>query len=198
MAAKYHKEIAEVYENEAMDKAKALEHYERAAELYEGEPNSSSSVKPCLLKVAAFSAETGDYPRARELFERVASIALETKLGGYGAKEFFLKAGLCALADGDVIATKKALEKYRDMSPAFERDRECKFLDDVATAVENYDVGAFTDVVADYDALTRLDPFLTQLLLKVKKSISHDEVGQSSSAGTDGGEEEADEGDMLT
>lgn len=42
MAAKYHKDIAEICENDLSDNKQAAAHYERAAELYEGEPNSSS------------------------------------------------------------------------------------------------------------------------------------------------------------
>jgi alpha-soluble NSF attachment protein len=42
MAAKYHKDVAEIYENDLSDKKQAAAHYERAAELYEGESNSSS------------------------------------------------------------------------------------------------------------------------------------------------------------
>ncbi len=139
MAAKYHKDIAEICENDLSDNKQAAAHYERAAELYEGEPNSSSydtlawafacipfiphpavpglwkrlrcatisfpqltitafricrSVKPCLVKVAHFAAEGGDYPRGKELFEKLAAICLESRLGSYGTPSA-LGAALC-------------------------------------------------------------------------------------------------------
>ncbi len=37
MAAKYHKDIAELCETEILDQKKAEEHYQRAMELFEGE-----------------------------------------------------------------------------------------------------------------------------------------------------------------
>lgn len=46
MAAKYHKDIAEIYETELLDNSKAATHYERAADIYETEPNSTSCGLP--------------------------------------------------------------------------------------------------------------------------------------------------------
>lgn len=42
------------------------------------------SVKPCLVKVAHFAAEDGNYARGKELFEKLAAICLESRLGSYG------------------------------------------------------------------------------------------------------------------
>jgi len=51
-AAKHHKELAEIYENELGDRKRASIHYNRAIELYEGEPNSSSYCPPaCVLSL---------------------------------------------------------------------------------------------------------------------------------------------------
>jgi alpha-soluble NSF attachment protein len=197
MAAKYHKDIAEICENDLSDNKQAAAHYERAAELYEGEPNSSSSVKPCLVKVAHFAAEGGDYVRGKELFEKLAAICLESRLGSYGAKEYLLKAGLCTLAEGDVIAAKKALEKYMDMHPAFEREREFTLFSDVTTAVDNYDLELFMKTVTDYDSLTKIEPFVTTLLLKIKKMIVP-EGDQDITAGEGAeNEEEGEEGESM-
>jgi alpha-soluble NSF attachment protein len=197
MAAKYHKDIAEICENDLSDNKQAAAHYERAAELYEGEPNSSSSVKPCLVKVAHFAAEDGDYARGKELFEKLAAICLESRLGSYGAKEYLLKAGLCTLAEGDVIAAKKALEKYMDMHPAFEREREFTLFSDVTTAVDNYDLELFMKTVTDYDSLTKIEPFVTTLLLKIKKMIVP-EGDQDITAGEGAeNEEEGEEGESM-
>jgi len=59
--------------------------------------------------------------------------------------------------------------------------------------VENYDVELFMKTVTDYDSTTKLDPFLTQLLLKTKKMINPE-----SQSGSGEGKEGEEEGDMLT
>jgi hypothetical protein len=43
---------------------------------------------------------------------------------------------------------------------------------DVTTAAENYDLDLFMKTVTDYDSLTKIDPFVTSLLLKAKKMVS--------------------------
>jgi hypothetical protein len=123
-----------------------------------------------------------------------------------------------------VIAAKKALEKYMDMHPAFEREREftlfsvpspfspqpapfrapaslihcrCVVSQDVTTAVDNYDLELFMKTVTDYDSLTKIEPFVTTLLLKIKKMIVP-EGDQDITAGEGAeNEEEGEEGESM-
>jgi alpha-soluble NSF attachment protein len=64
-----------------------------------------------------------------------------------------------------------AIEKYMDLDITFDGSRECKLLQDCATAMDGGDQQAFTNAIAEYDSLTRLDPWKTSLLLTAKKLI---------------------------
>jgi alpha-soluble NSF attachment protein len=44
----------------------------------------------------------------------------------------------------------------------------------LGNALEEEDVEAFTEAVAEYDSVSRLEQWYTTLLLRVKKSISSD------------------------
>jgi alpha-soluble NSF attachment protein len=53
-----------------------------------------------MLKVATFAAQLGQYDKAIEKFELVASASLDNQLMKWSLKEYFLKAGLCHIASG--------------------------------------------------------------------------------------------------
>jgi len=42
---------------------------------------------------------------------------------------------------------------------------------DLTDAVEEGDVDAFTNVIAEYDNLSRLDPWKTSMLVRVKRKL---------------------------
>jgi len=172
MAAKHQKEIAELYEAE-MKYEQAMEEYQKAGDLFEGE-NSTSSANACLLKVAQFAAQLENYDKACEIFEKVAKASVDNNLLKWSVKEYLLKAGLCYLAK-DIVAAHKALEKFQDLDYSFSSQRECKFLQDLVNACDNMDAEAFTQVVAEFDAISKLDPWKTTILLRIKKKLKSEE-----------------------
>jgi alpha-soluble NSF attachment protein len=113
----------------------------------------------------------GDYYKAIELFEKVASTAVSNNLMKWSVKDYFLKAGLCHLAVGDQVATNRAFEKYRDMDPTFPSQREHQLLVDLYEAVEAGDQEMFADKLFQYDQMSKLDKWKTVILLKIKNSI---------------------------
>jgi len=176
MAGKHQKEIAEMYEAEH-DLENAMHNFQLAADTFAGESNDSANARSCLLKVATYAAELEDYAKAVEIFEKVASSSLEG-LSKWSVKDYFLKAGLCRLATRDLVAMRQALEKYKDMHMSFHRDRECKFLEDLTTACENFDAEAFTNIVVDYDNISPLDNWKTGILAKIKRGLQNEEEGK--------------------
>jgi len=173
IAAKQQKEIAELYESE-LDFENAITSYTTAAEFYEGE-GQQSAANQCYLKVAQFSSQLEKYDKAVELFEKVAKSSLESNLLKWSVKDYFLKAGLCHLAAGDSVAAKRSLESYQDMDCTFNGQRECKFLEEIITAVEARDVEAFTQYVVLYDQISKLDQWKTSMLLRIKNGIKQEE-----------------------
>jgi alpha-soluble NSF attachment protein len=173
MAAKHQKEVAELYEAE-MDLESAMSHYQIAADYFEGE-NSTSSANQCLLKVAHFAAQLEKYDKAIELFEQVANSSLDSNLLKWSVKEYFLKAGLCHLATGDFVGSGRAIERYKELDLSFVQQRECRFLDDIQHACEEHDVEKFTNVVAEYDSISKLDAWKTTILLRIKNLIKSED-----------------------
>ncbi|XP_041468983.1 alpha-soluble NSF attachment protein-like [Lytechinus variegatus] len=172
MAAKHYISIAEIYENELIELDKAIENYEKAADLYRGE-DSTSSANKCLLKVAMYSAQQMNYAKACQIYEDVASSAVENSLLKYSAKDHYFKAALCHLCI-DLQNAQIALQKYPETFSAFADSREYKLLQKLVAAIEDQNEDAYTEAVKEFDSITRLDQWLTTILLRIKKSISSD------------------------
>ncbi|GAA5889004.1 hypothetical protein JCM8208_007741 [Rhodotorula glutinis] len=172
-AADRHKEIAAILQQEGGDLAGSLEAYEAAGDIYMNE-DAAASANACYKEAAELAGTLGQYPRAVSLFERVASQSLGSALTRYGVKEHYLKAGLCWLATGDVVSTKRAVDSYAAADPSFATTREAKFLEAVADAYDAGDAEEYTAHVAEYDRLTKLDAWKTALLLTIKRSIAEE------------------------
>ena len=175
-AARNQKEAGEVLEGEG-DTEGAVECLKTAAEYFESE-NSSSQANTCLLKVAGIQANSGKYDDAIEIYERVARASLDNNLLKYSVRNYLFNAFLCQIAKQDTVGAGRALERYKELDPTFASQRECRLCDAVLEACENVDVDAFTQAVADFDALTPLDALRTHLLLQAKKMIEN--AGDSS------------------
>ncbi|CAK9167927.1 unnamed protein product [Ilex paraguariensis] len=159
MAARYSKNIGELYEQE-QNFEMAIVYFERSADLFQSEEVTTSS-NQCKQKVALFSAQMGKYPKAIEIYEEIARHSLNNNLLKYGVRGHLLNAGLCQLCKGDVVAIHNALERYQDLDPTFSRTREYKLLADLAAAVDEEDVATFTAVVKEFDSMTPLPQVLS-------------------------------------
>jgi len=173
-AAKHHISIGDLYESENMNIEKAIVNYEKAAEYYDGE-DSRSSANKCYLKVALHSAQLEQYSRAIELFDKVAMNSIESPLLKYSAKEHMFKAILCHFCLGGSINARQAMEKYQDISPAFEDSREFKLVNKLLEAFDANSADQFAEAITEYDRITRIDEWLTTILLRIKKSISSEQ-----------------------
>lgn len=174
MAARYSKEIGELYEQD-QNIDQAITYFERAADLFQTEEVNTSSSQ-CRQKVAEFSAQLGKYQKAIQIYEEVARYSLNNNLLKYGARGHLLNAGICQLCKGDIVAINNALDKYQDLDPTFSRTRECKLLADLAVAFDEEDAVKFTVAVKEFDSITKLDAWRTTLLLRVKENIKAKEL----------------------
>ena len=111
------------------------------------------------------------------MFEGVASRSVGNNLLRYSVPGYLLNAGLCLLAAGDGDAMREGLERYQDLDASFSDKRECKFLGDLAEAFEEGDEDRFTEVIAEFDSMTRLDAWKTKLLLAAKKQLQAAQAG---------------------
>ena len=183
-AAKLCKECAEIYENEEVngDGGKspiviAIEMYEQASELF-GMEDAKSQSSQCLAKVAELCSGALDPPdlmRAGQIYDDLGRRCLDSNLLKFNAKGYFLQAILCSLANNDAIGAEQALQRYEGVDYTFGESREGKFAKELIECVQNFDAEAFGTACFEYDRISKLDPWKTSILVKVKKTI--DEAG---------------------
>jgi len=179
-AAKLSKEIAELFENdEADDEGEntsvilAIENYEQAAELFASE-NANSQRSQCLAKVAELCSaalEPPDLLRAAGIYDELGRNCLESNLLKFNAKGYFLQAILCHLANSDSIGASQAMAKYESLDYTFGESREGKFSRTLIDCVEGFDAEGYATACFEYDRITKLDPWKTSILVRVKRSI---------------------------
>ena len=174
MAARYQKELAEMQESTGLLK-EAVKSFRQAADLYESE-NQTSAANQCLLKVAQYSAQLEDYATAIEIYERVGTNSLSNNLLRFSAKDHFFRAGLCHLAEGDLLAAKRAVERYQDLDVSFAREREHKLLLNIIAAMEACNQDNYTTAVAEYNQICKLDEWKTTILLRIKSNIKMEDA----------------------
>lgn len=176
MAARQLKEIGEAQEKQGL-KEEAIAFYSQAADLFATE-NSSSEANKCKLKIAEFSAELGKFDKAVELYEEVARVSVENNLLKYSAKGYLLCAGICVMCYASDSEISNKLEVYKDIDVQFSGSRECTLLENLASALSTCDEKGFSTAVAEFDALTRLDAWKTQMLLTVKRRLQARQAGE--------------------
>jgi len=172
-AATHQQNLAELYELsfEPPDLKNALSAYETAASWFESD-NAEALANKLYLKVGEVAALEGDYPLAVEKFERVAKSSIQSNLMKWSVKEYFLKAGICRLAVGDNIATRRALQQYKEMDNSFAAQRECMLLTDLVQCQEDGESDEFSRKLLFYDKLSSLDKWKTAILVRVKEGIT--------------------------
>lgn len=168
-AARYIRDIAEQLEKQESGDA-SIEFYKKAADLFAAE-DSTSEANKCRLKVAQFVALSGEYQQAVEIFEDVAKQAAEHNLLKYSAKGYLLNAGICRMCFADVESLSATIVRYRDIDLTFSNSRECNLLESIATALEAGDDESFSEVVAQYDSLSKLDSWRTSILWNIKNRV---------------------------
>ncbi|XP_010851021.1 PREDICTED: alpha-soluble NSF attachment protein [Bison bison bison] len=105
---------------------------------------------------------------------QVGTNAMDSPLLKYSAKDYFFKAALCHFCI-DMLNAKLAVQKYEELFPAFSDSRECKLMKKLLEAHEEQNVDSYTEAVKEYDSISRLDQWLTTMLLRIKKTIQGDE-----------------------
>uniref|UniRef100_A0A8C4QVV4 Beta-soluble NSF attachment protein n=1 Tax=Eptatretus burgeri TaxID=7764 RepID=A0A8C4QVV4_EPTBU len=68
-----------------------------------------------------------------------------------------------------------AVDRYEEMFSPFSDSRECKLLRTLLQAHEEQNTDAFTEAVKEFDSVSRLDQWLTTMLLRIKKTIESEE-----------------------
>ncbi|KAF8350104.1 vesicular-fusion protein SEC17 [Amanita rubescens] len=169
-AADREKEIGQIYLQESNDLRKACESYVRAGDWYAQE-DANATANACYKDAADLHAELGEYLPAIARYEQVADHSLTSALTKYSVKEYWLRAGLCALALKDIVTARRNMQRYIGQDPSFASTREAKFINVLIDAVDSGDVDTFTGAVYEFDQVVKLDNWKTNILLVVKRGI---------------------------
>eukprot|EP01036_Dinobryon_divergens_P026855 gene26855-35547_t len=137
-SARYYKEMAEVFEADNNTEM-AMESYQQAADLFSSD-NKKSNANQCLLK-------------------EIGNESMQSNLGKFSAKGYFLQSLLCHLAQGDAVQVTVKLD-------------QCKNADYTFGSLEGSNSEAFSQACADFDPM----------LLKAKKHIA-DLTGEGDAEG---------------
>ena len=178
-AAKLSKEVGELFETEGLDTEEkssvvlAIESYEQAAELFDAD-QSNSQASQMLAKVAELCSaalEPPDLLRAAQIYNDLGRKCLDSNLLKFNAKGYFLQAILCHLANSDSIAAEQAMARYSSLDYTFADSREGKLCQKLIETVEGFDSEGFATACFEYDRISKLDPWKTSMLVKVKRTI---------------------------
>eukprot|EP01006_Ploeotia_vitrea_P018709 TRINITY_DN5039_c0_g1_i1.p1 TRINITY_DN5039_c0_g1~~TRINITY_DN5039_c0_g1_i1.p1 ORF type:complete len:292 (-),score=51.90 TRINITY_DN5039_c0_g1_i1:58-933(-) len=175
-AAKYEKEVGDLYKAE-LRHDEAIKHYQKAVDYYYGE-DQTSSANGCRLEIAEICASLDRFTEAAKAFEEVGESAIENNIMKFHVKEYFFKAMLCHLAASG--NTPDALEAVHEKQSYFcsrdvyyQKSRECELIEAIITACEAGDEPQFTNAVAEFDSIIRLDDWKTSLLVKIKRNLGN-------------------------
>jgi alpha-soluble NSF attachment protein len=185
-AAKQLESVGETFESEG-NLEEAIKCFKQAADFYQGE-NASAKASKCLEKVALHAATLGRYDVGAKIFEELGTKSLESTLLTFNAKKHFMRAGICLLARGDTIAASQGNVRFGQMDYTFADSREGKLLKDLVEACDASDPDLFTQKLYTYDQVSKLNPWETTLLLRVKGVLS-------GGAAAGGGGKEDDDGE---
>lgn len=73
-----------------------------------------------------------------------------------------------------MVGAKKAFERYCQIDSTFASTKEYPFLTDIAAALEDGDVDAYTELVTKWDRTNAMDDWKTEILLKIKRMIDEE------------------------
>ncbi|SOV11609.1 SNAP protein (soluble N-ethylmaleimide-sensitive factor attachment protein), putative [Plasmodium sp. DRC-Itaito] len=169
---KCEKNIAEIYED-LYDFDNASKYYKKAAYYFEMDEYSKSVYTQCIVKYAELNSQYNhEYEDAISIFEKEAEKALKSTLLQYGARDYYIKAGILHIVIGDLVNAKISIDKYCMNDPRFLNSREKKFLDNIIDAVTEQNVEEFEEIVHEYDRITKLDNWKVHFLYKIKSKLS--------------------------
>lgn len=138
------------------------------------------------LEAAALHVELKQHMEACKLYEAAANEYVNNNLLKYSAKDLYMNALLCILAEGDTTTAMAKREEYRASDVMFEGSRQEKLVSECLNAMLGSSQEEFANAVAEWETMTKLEALRVKLLLAAKGTIA---VG--------GGPDLLDDGDDL-
>jgi alpha-soluble NSF attachment protein len=172
-AAKLLADAAKVFQ-ETGDLDAAIEALNDAAQLYDDENQPMQAVTH-LSAIADLLSMQKKWLEAAKAYKDVGIRRCQDRLTQMVAGEFFLKSVICQLAADDSVGGENLLREFVGTLPGWERSREYGMLAGIVQAVNDRAPDAFATAIQEYDQVKRLDKWMTETLLVVKKLIEGDD-----------------------
>lgn len=168
-------DLGELYEKNSIWQP-ARNAYTRASNWFQ-ENEEVSKAANAQLRAAHCAAWCKDYTDAIGDFEQAARKAAGDIGQRHKLKQYFLQAGLCYLASGDLVGLEQALkDKFVIWDRAFSATDQYKLLVALLMSVRQMDVPKFELALYQYDKKHRLDKWCIETCLLVKARIGAKDV----------------------
>ncbi|KAH0787406.1 alpha-soluble NSF attachment protein 2 [Histomonas meleagridis] len=141
-----------------------------AAQLYDDE-NQPIQAATQLAMIADLQSMKKDWLKAANSYKDVAERRMGDRLTQLAAGEYFTKAIACQMAGDDAVGAEKMLRDFVNLNPGWERTRECAMLQATLKAIDERDVEAFQNALAEYDQFKKLDNWMVTTFTEVKKLL---------------------------
>lgn len=115
-----------------------------------------------------------NYMRAGEIYEEIAKKRVDT-ITKFSCDMLLMKSFLCFLCTDEVLAERK-LNEFEVCYPIITHTKDFKLCKNIMHEYKNKDVDVFVSFVRDYDDIKKLDDFMVNLLNKIKKNMSEEEI----------------------
>ncbi|CAD2108230.1 SNAP protein, putative [Plasmodium vinckei] len=160
------------------DKLEAIKYIEEAVKMYATIGRFSNCGK-CERNIAEIYEDLFDYNSASSYYKKAAyyfemdeySKSVYTQCI-YGARDYYIKAGILHIVIGDIVNAKISIDKYSSNDPRFASSREKKFLDNIIDAITEQNIEYFEEIVHEYDRVTKLDNWKIYFLYNIKSKLN--------------------------
>jgi hypothetical protein len=95
-----------------------------------------------------------DYLAAANIFEELGVNASSSRLGRYDARKYLFRAVLCIMAATDMVGARAKHKHFQNVDCLYGSSREGKFLDQIITALEEFDSSKFSEVYRGMSCLS--------------------------------------------
>ncbi|KAL6910369.1 soluble NSF attachment protein [Trichoderma evansii] len=161
--------LGQIYEHDLKDLKRARESYKEAAERL---PKARElNANKLFTQYADLAALDEDYYVAIETYDRIINSMIGNQTMKWSLSTYCFKAGVCHLATGDLVGTRRAVEGYRQKDVEFSSQYKYKLIEDLCGAIEAHDQDQFGELLFQFDRTSRLEPWMTAILIKVKNAI---------------------------
>jgi alpha-soluble NSF attachment protein len=145
-----------------------------AAQLYDDE-NQSLAAAAQITALANVRVMQRNWLEAAKGYRDVGMRRNAERASQATAGDYFTKAVVCLLAAGDSVGAGNELRDCSAANPGWARSRDAAMLADIIKAANENDLEEFASAVAEFDQVRRLDGWMTETLLVVRRLIEEEE-----------------------